>query len=139
MEKEKVRILVWLDDMRNPYQGSWLHDYAPEYETKNSVTWVKSYDEFVEQIETNGLPDMIAFDHDLGEDEAIEKVKNGVNKKVARQEKKIAKSGYDAAKWLVDYCLDNKLEMCKWVVQSANPVGVENINGLLINYIKHFE
>ena len=122
MEKEKVKVLVWLDDMRNPYQGSWLHDYAPEYETKDSVTWVKSYDEFVEQIETNGLPDMIAFDHDLGELDG-----------------EITKSGYDAAKWLVDYCLDNELEMCKWVVQSANPVGLENINRLLINYIKHFE
>lgn len=117
MEKERVRVLLWLDDQRNPYNGSWLYDFAPEYETKGAVHWVKNYNEFAEWITENGLPDMIGFDHDLGLEE----------------------SGYDAAKWLVDYCLDYELKMCQWVIQSANPVGKDNINGLLMGYIKHAE
>ena len=122
MEKKGLKGLLWLDDMRNPYQGSWLYDYAPEYETKGAVHWVKSYDEFVEWVRENEMPGMIAFDHDLGELDGKE-----------------TKSGYDAAKWIVDYCLDNKLPMCRWVVQSSNPAGADNINGLLMNYVKYFE
>ena len=122
MEKNKVsKTLLWLDDFRNPYQGSWLYEFAPEYVGKWPVVWVKTYEEFIEWINQNGLPRMIAFDHDLGE-------LNG----------EVVKSGYDAAKWVVGYCLDDGLEMCKWVVQSSNPVGVNNINGLLMNYVKYF-
>ena len=122
MEKDKVKLLLWLDDCRDPHTGSWLYEFAPEYETKNSVEWVKNYEEFVDWITTNGLPDMIGFDHDLGEIDGV-----------------VVKSGYDATKWLVDYCIDNSLPVCQWVIQSSNPVGVDNINGLLMNYIKHFE
>ena len=60
-----------------------------------------------------------------------------MNKKKAREVKKLAKSGYDCAKWLVDYCIDNDTQIPYWNVQSANPVGKENINGLLINAKKH--
>jgi hypothetical protein len=84
-----------------------------------------------------GIPDMISFDHDLGEDVAISKVKMGTSKRQARKEKKETKSGYDCAKWLVDYCLDNETPTPHFVVHSANPVGAENIRGLLNNAKKH--
>lgn len=131
-----MKTLIWLDDMRNPYTGSWLIDFAPEYTIENKVVWVKNYNEFKDFIIKNGLPDTIGFDHDLGEDITIEKVKSGVNKKIARKEKKLAKSGFDCAKWLVDYCLDNDLNICDWFVQSANPVGKENINSILSSFKK---
>jgi hypothetical protein len=60
-----------------------------------------------------------------------------VGKKKARELKKLAKSGFDCAKWLVDYCIDNKFQIPEWNIQSANPVGKENINGLLNNAKKH--
>ena len=41
------------------------------------------------------------------------------------------------AKWLVDYCLDNKLELPLYNIQSSNPAGKENIDKLLKNYIKY--
>ena len=70
---------------------------------------------------------------------AMELVANGVNKAKAREIKKLAKSGYDCAKWLVDYCLDNKVQIPEWNIQSANPVGKENIGSLLSNARKHLE
>jgi hypothetical protein len=101
--------------------------------------WLKSYDDFTKWIKYNGLPDKICFDHDLGEDVAMELVSKGINKSKAREVKRLAKSGFDCAKWLVDYCLDNNLQIPDWEIQSANPVGKENINSLLNNARKHQE
>ena len=98
--------------------------------------WVKSYFEFTTWIEKNGLPDAICFDHDLGKDESIERVKRGLSKRQARILKKETKSGMDCAKWLVEYCIDNKLSLPKYSIQSANPVGKENIDSLLKNFTK---
>jgi hypothetical protein len=47
------------------------------------------------------------------------------------------KTGMDCAKWLVDYCLDNKLTLPLYNIQSANPSGKDNIDGLLKNFIKY--
>ena len=46
-----------------------------------------------------------------------------MNKKKARSIKKTKKSGMDAARWLVDYCMDSDLDLPEWDIQSANPVG----------------
>jgi hypothetical protein len=79
---------------------------------------VRSYDEFVKWIEKNGLPDEVSFDHDLGEEGT--------------------KTGYDAAKWLVQYCYSNTLPFLpEFNVHSANPVGKANIESYLSNVKKH--
>lgn len=112
---KNIKILLWLDDVRDPFKMDWLMRFAPDYEydkDTHKVVWVKSYDEFTTWIWENGLPDEIGFDHDLGRNA----------------------NGMDAAKWLVEYCLDNSLELPEWFVQSANPVGKRNINGLLENF-----
>jgi hypothetical protein len=137
IKESKSKNLLWLDDLRNPFEGKWIEEFAPEYLNSGSIIWVLNYEEFIEWIRKNGLPKKICFDHDLGEDVAIKLVSKGVNKKKAREAKKLAKSGYDCAKWLVDYCIDHDLQIPDWNIQSANPVGKENINGLLINAKKH--
>lgn len=135
-----MKKLLWLDDMRDPFTGDWLLQYAPQFaESPDDVIWVKNYDDFADWIEENGLPYMIAFDHDLGEDVAKAKVAMGVSKRQARIQKRETKSGFDCAKWLIEYCLDEDKELPHWSVQSANPVGKDNINGLLNNYRKHYE
>lgn len=59
----------------------------------------------------NGLPSFISFDHDLGENQP---------------------TGFDFAKWLTLYCLNNKIRPdFIFDVHSQNPVGAENIRGLL--------
>lgn len=89
----------------------YLDDLRP---TPEGFDRVYSYEEFVAFILQNGLPDFISFDHDLGE----------------------GKSGFDCAKWLVGYCLDNDLKLPEFLVHSQNPVGKENIDGLFSNFSK---
>lgn len=91
----------------------WLDDFRTP-RLQGNVVWCKNVEEFKQQIKTFGLPSHIAFDHDLGD---------GPN-------------GYDAAKWLVDYCMENDLDVPEYSIQSANPVGKENIKGILENYKK---
>ena len=43
-------------------------------------------------------------------------------------------TGYDCAKWLVEYCMDNDKDIPPYGIQSANPVGKENIDKLLKSY-----
>lgn len=130
--------LLWLDDVRNPFVGDWLLSYAPDFDDdRDNVVWVKNYDDFVEWITKNGLPYKVAFDHDLGKDEADMKVQMGMSKRQARKEKKGIKDGKDAANWLVEYCLDNDLNIPLFTIQSANPTGADNIRGLLMGAIKH--
>lgn len=129
-----MKNLLWLDDYRNPFdiETDWLI-FSPIGRDVN-VNWVKSYYEFCEWIKTNGLPDAICFDHDLGKLIETELLKNGYSKKEARKMKGQEKNGYDCAKFLVEYCLDNNLKIPSYSIQSANPVGRENISCLLENY-----
>jgi len=80
--------------------------------TPENFDRVYSYEEFPAFIKENGLPDFISFDHDLGE----------------------GKTGFDCAKWLVEFCLDNELPLPEFSVHSQNPVGKENIEKLLENF-----
>lgn len=114
-----MKTLLWLDDYRNPHENNWLN-FSPILRPFKTV-WVKKYREFVRWIEENGLPDAVCFDHDL---ENFHTGKSGFKEY----------TGYDCAKWLVDYCLDNNLDLPKWNIQSANPAGKENIKKLLENY-----
>ena len=133
------KVLIWLDDKRNPFEEDWINwlaQYSP-IEKPYEVIWVKSYEEFVAWVKSNGLFSACCFDHDLGDDIAREKVKKGMSKRQARREKKGTKTGMDCAKWLVEYCLDNNLKIPPYAIQSANTCGRDNINGLLVSFIKN--
>lgn len=98
-----MKKLLWLDDFRNP------SDYVVgDYD----ISLVKSYAEFCKFITDNGLPDIVCFDHDLGEE----------------------KSGYDCAKFLVNYCQEHNLDIPEFDIQSTNSVGKENIRSLMNNW-----
>jgi hypothetical protein len=98
---------------------------------------MKTYKQFIKWIEENGLPDAICFDHDLGIEIAINAREKGMSKRESRKLKQLEKNGHDCAKLLVEYCLDNNLSLPLWNVQSANLVGKENINGLLLSFKKY--
>jgi hypothetical protein len=101
---------IWLDDFRPPV----IQDPY-----KESIAWVKTYDEFVEQVKAFGgkiLNCIVHFDHDLGEE----------------------KSGYDCAKWLIDWCLENGYGVPDYDIQSSNPVGRQNIESVFESYWKVF-
>lgn len=132
-----MKTLLWLDDIRNPHEDDWLN-FSPINRPFKTV-WAKNYRNFTRWIEENGLPDAICFDHDLGIPVALEAREKGMSKRQSRKLKQQEKTGYDCAKWLVDYCIINEKPLPKWNVQSANPVGKDNINGLLNNFLKHYE
>ena len=78
---------------------------------------VRNYDEFVFWIRLNGVPDEVSFDHDLGDN--------------------TTETGYSAAKWLGQHCIEKDIPFPKWNVHSANPVGKANIEAYIKNVIKH--
>ena len=114
---------LYLDDIRTPQTEGWVI--------------VRNYKDFVAWVRLNGIPDEVSFDHDLGEDIAKAKVEAGMSKRKAREQKKETLSGYDAAKWLGEYCLDNNIPFPAWNCHSANPVGKANIEAYINNVIKH--
>lgn len=120
-----MKTILWLDDIRNPFvEGMdwWFtiqylkEEYLEIDDEECEVHWVKTQSEFENYIKENGLPDLISFDNDLG-------IGNG--------------EGYDCAKWLVEYCMNNNVQLPEWYVHSANPVAQENINQLLSNFTKY--
>lgn len=139
MDQNRDKTLLFLDDTRNPLSHepgcqNWLI-FSP-IDLPFKTVWVKSYDEFTLWITKNGLPDGICFDHDLGYDIVLEKMSTGMSKTKAQKERRGTKTGMDCAKWLVEYCLDNKLPLPPYNIQSANPAGKENIDGLLKSFNK---
>lgn len=117
------KTLLWVDDMRNPNDPKWLFDVIEAIvypDRMPNIVWVKNYDEFVEYIDSKGLPDIICFDHDLGE--------YGENER----------NGFTCAKYLVDYCMANNLDAPDVYSQSSNPVGAENILTYINNYKKFY-
>lgn len=86
---------VFLDDMRSPPDMTW--------------TLVRSYDEFVNLIQSNNLITHLSFDHDLGDE---------------------VHDGYNATKWFVELAMDNKeiaLNLKIVIAHSDNTPGRENI------------
>ena len=114
---------IYLDDIRTPIDDSWIV--------------VRNYDEFVEKVSQIGIQNIetISLDHDLG-DTAMKEYFNNVSPNFILDYNNIhEKTGYDCAKWLVNQCMDHKLNMPTVYVHSANPIGSANIMGYINNYL----
>ena len=130
-----TKTILWLDDLRNPEERIWL-DKLIEFGINTSyynIIWVKTYREFVNWIKKYGLPDGICFDHDLADNHKLRSELDVTEWYDMTENSEY--TGYDCAKWLVEYCMDNGEELPKFYVHSANPVGADNIRGLLNNYL----
>lgn len=121
-----MKTLLWLDDCRDPMDKEIDWMIFSCLGRNCNIIWVKTYRDFIKYIQDNGLPDGINFDHDI-ENFHISKSSY------------IEKTGFDCAKWLVNYCIDNKLKLPKWYTHSANPVGKANIDGLLTNFKEKYK
>lgn len=132
---------IYLDDVRTPVNDG-------------GINWivVRSYDEFVEKVKELGLNNIntVSLDHDLG-DTAMSEYFNNVSPNYTLDYNNIQeKTGYDCAKWLVDYFYDTFPE---WndlgrnqkrtllfgfptvYTHSANPIGSANIMGYINNFL----
>ena len=145
MEKSR-KYNLFLDDLRVPYinpeetklVGRDLHfssayEYT-HYEPFKTQTWTiaRNYADFVQVITQHGVPSKIAFDHDLAD-------AHYTNETNIDYDNLDEKTGYDAAKWLCDYCQDNDVKFPEYIVISWNPTGKENIEKYIENYKKHIE
>lgn len=137
----KKKTLLWLDDFRNPFQdgAQWLV-FSPIEATAKDVVWVTNYPEFVDWITKNGLPDGICFDHDLAEGHYHKNMQEGrINYGSDDFIPDANKTGFHCAEWLTEYCMDKGLPLPPYNVHSMNPVGKENIKGILEAFIRHQE
>lgn len=106
------RYCLFIDDERFPPKNDGRH-------------WViaRDWHEVMMMLRIHGMPGYISFDHDLGED---------------------THTGHDIAKFLIEldmgsdgqYVIPDDFD---FYVHSQNPVGRDNIEGLLRNYLRFRE
>lgn len=111
---------IFLDDIRDPCKtnhvnlplGPWVivRDYRQFVRTIKEI-WAKE----------SSLPSFVAFDHDLG-------------LAAYGGDYESEKTGYDCAKWLVEFCLDKELDFPEYLCHSMNPVGKDRIVGIIESY-----
>lgn len=119
---------LFLDDIRET-----KHAYGY---TKNDIyleEWdiVRDYTSFIRYIEKYDMPDILSFDHDL----SLEHY--DYQDEIPYDQFK-EKTGFHCAKWLVEYCIENKVDLPKEIyVHSMNPVGTKNIESIFNTYFKY--
>jgi len=133
--------VLFLDDELMPEQVTWVE--FPRYET---IHIIRSYDGFVKQLELFGLPMFICFDHDLADEHYIAMLQeNNLDNKLEYDDNGLEKTinygpektGYDCAKYLVEYCEQKWYKIPRYVVHSMNPAGKKRIEDYLSNAKKH--
>jgi hypothetical protein len=95
----------------------WLDDERVPYD--ETWTWAKSSSEAKQLINTKGIPERMDLDHDLGDED----------------------TGMVFMKWLIKQDMDKKLsirDMSDVCYHSQNPIGVNNMQGLLNSYLGNF-
>lgn len=106
------RIVIFLDDFRKPNKYVNVN--------VNRVYQAYDADEFYSLVEKlynkYSRIDEVWFDHDLGD------ATKG--------------TGYECAKYLVDFCIEHNMDLPEYHIQSANQVGKANIDSYLKSYIK---
>ena len=121
---------LYLDDVRTPITT------LPDYEE-----WVvvRNYDEFVDWITKNGIPELISFDHDLANEHIVDYFRQRRIKgyQTPDYDSYYEKTGMDCAKWLINYAEENDLKINYVSVHSHNPVGAKNIQSLINQYKHH--
>ena len=134
---------LFLDDIRIPKDAiTLIPTNFNKFYWENDWDIVRSYDEFVQYVETNGVPEFVSFDHDLADEHYNDLFsdknwsKDDPNVELAYEEYK-EKTGLDCAKFLVEYCADENQPLPEYLVHSANPAGKKNIESFLENAKKH--
>ena len=106
LKEDKLSTILWLDDLRDP----------KDHIQGDNIHWVKNYKQFIKWIELNGLPDIISFDHDLGGEKS--------------------RTGADALRWMLNFIIDNNLNLPHIKLHTANPIGRQNMESLINSYKK---
>lgn len=110
---------LFLDDERNPWDVTWCD--IPRDKQYNIQ---RNYDGFVASIIARGVPDFVSFDHDLADEHYVAMLAECEGKHVDYGPEK---TGYDCAKFLVDFCANNGYNFPRYAVHSMNPIGSKRI------------
>jgi len=115
---------LFLDDVRDlnqAYKMTLDKDYS-------KLKWyiVRSYNEFCNFVELSftknkSIPILISFDHDLADEHYLQR------DEPIPYDNFVEKTGYDCAKWLINFCKQNKIELPTYKIHSMNFVGEQNI------------
>lgn len=142
--REVIGLLIEDDEMGlaralNAARAQGLTDECNCY-TRDDVNWVtvKSFSEFTQYIVQKGLPDILAFDHDLGGNSyQLYHKHKGYKTTTINYDEYDEPTGFHCAKWLTEYCQDNSMLLtCQVFAHSMNPQGRENIRSILNNFKK---
>lgn len=109
---------LFIDDERVPGDVKWAYWYGDQ----RFLPWTicRNKMQVISAVfdHDKTLPNFITFDHDLGRNEP---------------------TGYDIVKWMVEMTLDGVIKMPEnfdFYVHSLNPIGKQNIEKYLINFLK---
>ena len=118
---------LFLDDVRIPTHVTWAD--VPQ---NQHYSVARNYQEFVDLITLRGLPKFVCYDHDLADGH----YGHGLRGDEIPYDSYKEKTGYDCAKWIVDYCMKKGVKHPPYVVHSMNPVGKQNIISYVESYNK---
>lgn len=129
MDTTNKKYKLFLDDVRNVRDAaSYMHmRIGPRNPIYLEDNWfiAKCYQDFVDIVTENGIPEFVSYDHDLSDEHYVDG-DIGVWKDNYKE-----KSGFECAKWLKDYCRKAGIQHPEFAVHSQNPIGYENIMRLL--------
>ena len=115
---------LFLDDWRIPRDCAtymWQRTDCRIYHEEWDI--VRSYGQFVEWIEKNGVPDLVKFDYDLADvDELKEELP--IEEWFNLDENRVY-TGLDCVEFLLDFCNKNDFKFTEYVIHSVNTDGCE--------------
>ena len=124
-----MNYLLWLDDKRLVDEEVKMPSV---YDSLTRVT-ATNYDEFAGVILENGLPKVVSFDFDLhSRHYQIGAMNNFMS--LAGYDKCDIKTGLDCVRFLIKYCLENKLKIPVCYFHSQNPAGRQAMFDLITKY-----
>ncbi len=115
---------LFLDDFRMPHD---VGNYMNPVELRSLFRlqeWVivRDYSQFVGVVNEKGMPSMISFDHDLAEEHyGMSGFYENLGDYYLQADREM--TGYDCAKWLIEYSVNNKIKLPIIMCHSMNPEG----------------
>ena len=117
-----MRWNLFIDDERMPLDVTWGSVQEQAAYRDNEWFIARNWEDALNLIRSFGIPSLISFDHDLGEDSKY--------------------NGYQILQKIAAMILDGEYKLphgFQFMVHSKNPVGAENIRSFMNNFIKYME
>lgn len=131
---------LFLDDERYPHNVKWhISELNVGMTEIPLAAWdvVRNYNQFVQYIKTNKVPNWVSFDHDLSD---IESWVDEPKKHLLNYDTFVEKTGYHCARYLIEYCIDNNCKLPDRVFfHTMNPIGRDKMYSLFISAKNNFD